>query len=157
MRFFSTLIALFLMVLLTSGCQEESAPTKRILHPSVKKPPQKMEHAKEQAHKSDAHAETMEHVKEQAHKSGAHAETMEHVKEQAHKSGEHADVVTYENKKGTVTFNHKAHQEKLDDCAKCHEGEPVKIEVNKVYGHKSCKSCHKEMNGPTKCNECHVK
>ena len=68
-----------------------------------------------------------------------------------------ADVVTYENKKGTVTFNHKAHQEKLDDCAKCHEGEPVKIEVNKVYGHKSCKSCHKEMSGPTKCNECHVK
>ena len=113
MRFFSTLIALFLMVLLTSGCQEESAPTKRILHPSVKKPPQKMEH-----------------VKEQAHKSGEHAETMEHAKEQAHKSGEHADVVTYENKKGTVTFNHKAHQEKLDDCAKCHEGEPVKIEVN---------------------------
>ena len=68
-----------------------------------------------------------------------------------------ADIVTYENKKGTVTFNHKAHQEKLDDCAKCHEGEPVKIEVNKVYGHKSCKSCHKEMNGPTNCNECHVK
>ena len=90
MRFFSTLIALFLMMLLTGGCQEESAPTKRILHPSVKKPPQKMKHVKEQAHKSGAHAETMEHVKEQAHKSVEHAETMEHVKEQAHKSGEHA-------------------------------------------------------------------
>jgi hypothetical protein len=95
MRFFSTLIALFIMMLLTGGCQEESAPTKRILHTSVKEAPKKMEHVKEQAHKSGAHAETMEHVKEQAHKSGEHAETMEHVKEQAHKSGEHAETMEH--------------------------------------------------------------
>ena len=68
-----------------------------------------------------------------------------------------ADVVTYENKKGTVTFNHKAHGEQLGDCAKCHEGEPAKIEVDKAFGHKNCKSCHKEMGGPTKCNDCHKK
>ena len=68
-----------------------------------------------------------------------------------------ADVVTYENKKGAITFNHKAHQEKLVDCAKCHEGTPAKIEVDKKFGHKTCKACHKEMNGPTKCNGCHVK
>lgn len=67
------------------------------------------------------------------------------------------DVVTYENKKGTVTFNHKVHQEKVDDCAKCHEGTPAKIEVDKDYAHKTCKSCHKEMGGPTKCNDCHKK
>jgi cytochrome c553 len=69
-----------------------------------------------------------------------------------------ADVVTYENKKGTVTFDHKAHGEKLGDCAKCHEGEPAKIAVDKAGAHKdTCKSCHKEMGGPTKCNDCHKK
>ena len=69
-----------------------------------------------------------------------------------------ADVVVYENSKGNITFNHAAHQEKLaGDCAKCHEGEPAKIAVDKDYGHKTCKECHKEMNGPTKCNDCHKK
>ena len=68
-----------------------------------------------------------------------------------------ADVVTYENAKGNITFNHKAHQEKLGDCAKCHEGTPAKIAVNKDFGHTTCKGCHKEMNGPTKCNDCHKK
>ena len=68
-----------------------------------------------------------------------------------------ADSYTYDNKKGTVTFNHKDHQDKLGDCAKCHEGEPAKIEVDKDFGHKTCKSCHKEMGGPTKCNDCHKK
>lgn len=69
-----------------------------------------------------------------------------------------ADSYTYENKKGTITFDHKAHQERVDnDCSKCHEGTPAKIEVNKDFGHKTCKGCHKEMNGPTKCNDCHKK
>ncbi len=70
------------------------------------------------------------------------------------------DVVTYENKKGTITFQHKAHQERLGgDCAKCHEGTPAKIAVDKDFGHKTCKACHKEMGGnaPTKCNGCHQK
>lgn len=69
-----------------------------------------------------------------------------------------ADSYTYENKKGTVTFDHKAHQEAVaGDCAKCHEGEPATVEVDKAMGHGSCKDCHKEMNGPTKCNDCHTK
>ena len=46
-----------------------------------------------------------------------------------------ADSVTYETKQGNVTFNHKTHQEKLKDCAKCHQ----------------------EMGGPTKCGDCHKK
>jgi hypothetical protein len=69
-----------------------------------------------------------------------------------------ADSYTYENAKGNITFNHKAHQERLKgDCAKCHEGTPAKIAVNKDFGHTTCKGCHKEMNGPTKCNDCHKK
>ena len=90
MRFFLILYALFMMTLLTSGCEEESVSTKRILHSGTKETQLKMEHVKEQAHKSGEHAAAMEHVKEQAHKSGEYAETMEHVKEQAHKSAEHA-------------------------------------------------------------------
>ena len=66
-----------------------------------------------------------------------------------------SSIVIYENKKGTITFNHEFHQEILGDCAKCHEGIPTKIEVDKNFGHKTCKTCHKEMNGPTKCNGCH--
>lgn len=71
-----------------------------------------------------------------------------------------ADSYTYENSKGNITFNHKAHQERLKgDCAKCHGDTtpPAKIEVNKDFGHNTCKACHKEMNGPTKCNDCHKK
>ena len=70
-----------------------------------------------------------------------------------------ADVMTFENKKGTITFQHKAHQERLGgDCTKCHEGTPGKFGINKDFGHKTCKACHKEMGqGPTKCNDCHKK
>ena len=69
-----------------------------------------------------------------------------------------ADVVTYENSKGNVTFDHKTHGEKLGDCSKCHEGEPAKIAVDKKAAHgEACKDCHKDMGGPTKCNDCHKK
>lgn len=68
-----------------------------------------------------------------------------------------ADSVTYENSKGTVTFNHKAHSDKMD-CAKCHEGTPAKITVDKNAAHGAvCKDCHKAEGGPTKCNDCHKK
>lgn len=68
-----------------------------------------------------------------------------------------ADVVTYENKKGNVTFNHKAHGDKLG-CKSCHEGTPAKIAIDKKTAHKAvCKDCHKKQGGPTKCNACHVK
>jgi opacity protein-like surface antigen len=68
-----------------------------------------------------------------------------------------ADMVTYENKKGTVTFDHKTHGEKME-CTACHEGDPAKIEIDKKAAHgDSCKGCHKEQGGPTKCNDCHKK
>ncbi|HKL27014.1 MAG TPA: cytochrome c3 family protein [Desulfuromonadales bacterium] len=68
-----------------------------------------------------------------------------------------AETVVYENAKGDVTFDHKAHSEKLD-CAQCHEGTPAKIEIDKKAAHgASCKDCHKEMGAPTKCNDCHKK
>ena len=68
-----------------------------------------------------------------------------------------ADTVTYENSKGTVTFNHKAHGEKMD-CTKCHEGTPAKIAVDKDAAHGAvCKDCHKKDGGPTKCSDCHKK
>ncbi len=69
-----------------------------------------------------------------------------------------ADSVVYEASKGNVTFDHKAHAEILNDCSKCHAGEPAKIEIDKSSAHStSCKDCHKEMGGPTKCNDCHKK
>lgn len=69
-----------------------------------------------------------------------------------------ADTVVYEAKQGKVTFNHKAHADKLKDCAKCHQGTPAKIDVTKEGAHKdTCKSCHQQMGGPTKCGDCHKK
>lgn len=69
-----------------------------------------------------------------------------------------ADVVKFEAKNGTVTFNHKAHQQRVKgDCSKCHQGTPAKIEINKEVAHKLCTGCHREMNGPTKCGDCHKK
>jgi hypothetical protein len=70
-----------------------------------------------------------------------------------------ADVVVYDKaKNGVVTFNHKAHADKLGDCAKCHEGKPAKIAINKDAAHgASCKDCHTKMNAPTKCADCHKK
>jgi len=68
-----------------------------------------------------------------------------------------ADVVTYESKKGNVSFNHKAHSESIS-CDKCHAGEPAKIEIDKSAAHgAACKDCHKAEGGPTKCNDCHKK
>jgi cytochrome c553 len=68
-----------------------------------------------------------------------------------------ADTVTYESKKGAVTFDHKGHSEKME-CAACHEGTPAKIEIDKKAAHgDSCKGCHKTEGGPTKCNDCHKK
>jgi hypothetical protein len=68
-----------------------------------------------------------------------------------------ADTVTYETKQGNVTFNHKAHGEKLK-CDACHKGTPAKIDVTKDLAHGAvCKDCHKAKGGPTKCGDCHKK
>lgn len=58
---------------------------------------------------------------------------------------------------GKVAFPHKAHM-KLG-CAKCHEGAPKKIEMNKDVAHnKLCVKCHKaEKKGPQGCKDCHKK
>lgn len=67
------------------------------------------------------------------------------------------DVVTYESKKGSVTFDHKGHADKME-CAACHEGTPAKIAIDKDAAHgASCKDCHAATSGPTKCNDCHTK
>jgi primosomal protein N' len=68
-----------------------------------------------------------------------------------------ADVVTYENKQGNVTFNHKGHSDKMK-CDACHQGTPAKIEITKDSAHgAACKDCHKAQSGPTKCGDCHKK
>lgn len=58
---------------------------------------------------------------------------------------------------GKVAFPHKAHF-KLG-CAKCHEGAPKKIDINKEVAHdKLCVKCHKAMaKGPQGCKDCHKK
>lgn len=58
---------------------------------------------------------------------------------------------------GKVSFPHKAHM-KLG-CAKCHEGTPKKVDINKDVAHnKLCVKCHKEMaKGPQNCKDCHKK
>jgi hypothetical protein len=67
------------------------------------------------------------------------------------------DSVTYDSKKGAVTFDHKGHSDKMG-CDACHEGTPAKIEIDKNSAHgAACKDCHKEKGGPTKCNDCHKK
>jgi hypothetical protein len=65
-----------------------------------------------------------------------------------------ADVI--EMKRG-VKFNHKAHQELLKDCTKCHaKAEGGKIEgFGKEFAHTTCKGCHASSKGPTSCKECH--
>lgn len=69
-----------------------------------------------------------------------------------------ADTYKYEAKNGAVIFNHKAHSDRLKDCAKCHAGTPGKLDLNKDSAHKMCKGCHEVAKaGPTKCNECHKK
>lgn len=71
-----------------------------------------------------------------------------------------ADTITFPTKMGAVTFQHKAHQERLKNCKICHEKEVGKIEggFSKDWAHKTCKGCHTEKKaGPTKCGECHKK
>ena len=72
------------------------------------------------------------------------------------------DVITYNCKKGAVHFNHKMHQEKVENSCKnaaCHgDAAPAKIAVDKKLAHGTmCKVCHKHNAGPTKCSGCHKK
>ena len=68
-----------------------------------------------------------------------------------------ADTYNYDGKQGKVVFTHKGHSDKMK-CDACHQGTPAKIAVTKEVAHKDlCKKCHQEMNGPTKCGDCHKK
>ena len=69
------------------------------------------------------------------------------------------EVITLPAKMGTVTFQHKQHQDRLKDCKICHEKGPGKIAgFGKDFAHKTCKGCHEtKKQGPTKCGECHKK
>ena len=71
-------------------------------------------------------------------------------------------TIVLESKNGKVTFQHKAHQEKLKgDCKVCHgDAAPGKIAGwGKDKAHETCRGCHKKSGkGPdTKCTECHKK
>ncbi len=91
------------------------------------------------------------------------------------------EVVTFEAKKGTVTFKHREHQKRIgadkcntchhtaqadgtgaEKCSKCHSKQTVEkdgkvIPSLKNSKHKRCKGCHKEnQKGPTKCDGCHA-
>jgi len=69
-----------------------------------------------------------------------------------------ADTVVLKAKNGDVTFNHKAHGEKVG-CKSCHgEAAPGKLELDKDKAHALCKDCHTTKGaGPTKCGDCHKK
>ena len=76
--------------------------------------------------------------------------------------------------KPAVTFDHKAHADRVkgnckachhkdeagkeQGCSKCHgdKADGKKVELKEAF-HKTCKDCHKKMNGPTKCDGCHKK
>jgi len=75
--------------------------------------------------------------------------------------------ITLEVKMGNITLDHAKHQG-LTECATCHHtgdyaacktchGAKPEAPKAKDAFHKVCKDCHKEKNGPTKCNGCHVK
>jgi Class III cytochrome C family len=76
--------------------------------------------------------------------------------------------------KSAVTFNHKAHAEKIKNCAECHHKDAAGKEQKCFACHKAekkgdavslkdamhakCKGCHQTgKKGPTKCDECHPK
>jgi len=75
--------------------------------------------------------------------------------------------------KGDVSFPHKLHQDKLNDCEACHKLFPKEAgaiqkliaagTLKKMQVMNNCKSCHKEAKdkgqtaGPTSCKGCHNK
>lgn len=67
---------------------------------------------------------------------------------------------TYESR-GVVTFNHTTHSSDPESCIGCHDlFGTFGSEMNKDFGHKGCKDCHKQLKegmAPTACNGCHVK
>ncbi|MBI5528434.1 MAG: cytochrome c3 family protein [Deltaproteobacteria bacterium] len=94
------------------------------------------------------------------------------------------DSYTFDAKNGKVTFNHKAHADKVGQgkcntchhsskgdgsdakgCKECHKAEKgekdgKEVPAMKDAAHKKCKGCHEkdaEKKAPTKCTDCHKK
>ena len=81
------------------------------------------------------------------------------------------EEVLFENKKGTVTFNHSLHQGNIADCTTCHHKgveqascrtchDGAKAPTAKKAFHTLCKDCHKKSESVKvsgKCSECHKK
>jgi len=76
-------------------------------------------------------------------------------------------LVVFDTPRGSVTFDHEAHQLKLEDCQACHHagqqpgncrachvGAPG-IPRSKDALHKTCKGCHLKTSGPIRCDACH--
>jgi hypothetical protein len=79
------------------------------------------------------------------------------------------ETVKYETKMGAVTFEHQAHQTRVEDCTTCHHAgveagkcstchdvDPAAPKQKDAF-HKLCKDCHKDKGGPTGCKDCHKK
>ncbi|ORJ61560.1 cytochrome c3 family protein [Geothermobacter hydrogeniphilus] len=83
-------------------------------------------------------------------------------------AGNGPEVIKLPAKMGTVTFPHKAHQERIADCKTCHHKgveagacrschDGTKAPKFKNAAHKRCKGCHKEKGVSTSCKTCHKK
>jgi len=87
---------------------------------------------------------------------------------------EKATIKEVQKSKPPVTFNHKAHADRIGKCADCHHKDAAGKEQacfachkaektgdaasQKDVMHAKCKGCHqKEAKGPTKCDDCHKK
>lgn len=68
-----------------------------------------------------------------------------------------AEIIKLQNVMGDITFYHKRHQERLNDCTICHRDKPGKIKGLGIdWGHNICKECHfKIKNGLIECIDCH--
>lgn len=86
------------------------------------------------------------------------------------------ETIVLENKKGPITFTHKAHIDAGATCQSCHHNVAADMDVptqkcvdchgvgdnpsKKDYGHGTCLKCHKANKAegaPTKCSGCHAK
>ena len=84
------------------------------------------------------------------------------------------NIELYGGTRGNVSFPHRRHQEKLDDCKICHSVFPQQAGIiktlkadgklkQKYVMNKLCTKCHKERKkagqpaGPTTCTKCHIK
>ncbi len=70
---------------------------------------------------------------------------------------------------GEITFNHIAHQEKVNECSDCHHKGQEYGKCTGCHGfadkkdfpgrkkafHAQCKGCHQKTSGPTSCKGCH--